>query len=386
MNDQTTGSDLPENADDLPELSDETIARIEDAVFAEIAAVPAPARRAAAKARDRRRGWLTAGGIAAAFVVGVLVTPPILGAVGGASSITADGVSTSDGSVADSAPSVPDEPLTGLTAESAPDAVRSSDVNGAALPGAADAGSGREIIATAQATVQVQNIPEAAAAIAALAEKHGGYVESTEIGKSVAVDGSSEPAPMPADSAYGWISIRVPSSDLPKVIAALDDTGEVLSSSTSKQDVTSVAIDLQARVDSAKASVERLTQLMSQSGSVSELIEAEVALTDRQAQLESYEQQLAALDDQVAMSSLQVQLTKATAPTTADPAGFGDGLMAGWNGLVVSLNALVIALGFILPWLAIAGAVVLIVWLIRRARRSRRRTQAASQAEAVDEA
>ena len=369
--------------DDLPDLSDETIARIEESVFAEIASESAPARPAAAKSRARRRGWLTAGGIAAAFVVGVLVTPPILGAVGGASSVTADGSSISGGSVADSAPASP-ERITGVTPESLPDGALSSDVNGAALPGTAVADGGRDIIASAQATVQVKSIPDAAAEIAALAEDNGGYVESTEIGKAIIVDGTSESAP--ADSAYGWVSIRVPSADLADVIVALGDSGEVLSSSTSKQDVTSVSIDLQARVDSTKASVERLTELMAQSGTVSELIEAEVALTDRQAQLESYEQQLAALDDQVAMSSLQVQLTKATAPTTADPAGFGDGLLAGWNGLVVSLNALVIALGFILPWLAIAGVVVLIVWLVRRARRNRRAVRVTSEPTTDDAA
>ena len=375
MNDKTSGSDLPA-------LSDEAIARIEDAVFAEIASERAPARPAEAKSRARRRRWLTGGGIAAAFVVGVLVTPPILGAVGGGTSVTAEGIGFSSGTVADSAPSSP-ERLTGVAPESLSDGgAVSSDANAATLPGAADAESGREIIATAQATVQVKSIPEAATAIAALAEEHGGYVESTEIGKSVPLDGRTDPATDTADSAVG---ISVPSADLPDVIAALADTGEVLSSSTSKQDVTSAAIDLRARVDSTKASVERLTQLMAQSGSVSELIEAEVALTDRQAQLESYEQQLAALDDQVAMSSLQVQLTKASAPTTADPAGFGDGLLAGWNGLVVSLNALVIALGFILPWLALAGVVVLLVWLLRRTRRNRRDAAGSSSGTSVEE-
>lgn len=367
MNDQTA-------PDDLPALSDETIARIEESVFAEIASERAPARPAEVKARARRRRWLTGGGIAAAFVVGVLVTPPILGSVTGSSMSTADGWSMSGGSVAESGGSVAESDdagrITGVTPQSLPDGAMSSDMSGAILPGTEVADGDREIIANAQATVQVKSIPEAAAAIAALAEEHGGYVENTEIGKSVSMDGTSEPAP--ADSAYGWIGIRVPSADLPAVIAALADTGDVLSSSTSKQDVTSISIDLQARVDSAKASVERLTELMSQSASVSELIEAEVALTDRQAQLESYEQQLESLQDQVAMSSLQVQLTREVSPTTADPAGFGDGLLSGWNGLVVSLNALVIAVGFLLPWLAVAGVIVLIVWLIRRARRNRR--------------
>lgn len=360
MTDQT-----PRN--DLPDLSDESIARMEDAVFAEITAERAPVSAAAVRSRTRRRRWLTGGGIAAAFVIGVLVTPPILGAVGGSGSVTAEGLSMSGGDGMDSSSSSPDR-----MAQSAPESLLGAVSDAAVTGEEAD----REIIATAQATVQVQSIPDAATTIAALAEEHGGYVESTEIGKSIAIDGTSAPAP--ADSAYGWISVRVPSADLTDVIAALGDVGEVLSSSTSKQDVTSVSIDLQARVDSTRASVERLTELMAQSGSVSELIEAEVALTDRQAQLESYEQQLEALQDQVAMSSLQVQLTRETAPTSADPAGFTDGLLAGWNGLVVSLNALVIAVGFILPWLAIAGVIVLIVWLIRRARRSRRAERASA--------
>ncbi len=80
-----------------------------------------------------------------------------------------------------------------------------------------------------------------------------------------------------------------------------------------------------------------------------------------------------------------MQLTKASAPTTADPAGFGDGLLAGWNGLVVSLNALVIALGFILPWLALAGVVVLLVWLLRRTRRNRRDAAGSSSGTSVEE-
>lgn len=362
MNDHPT-------TEELPELSDETIARIETSVFSAIAQERAPAPPAELRARARCRRWLTGGGIAAAFVIGVLVTPPILGAVGGSGSMTA--ADQSGGSVAESAPGSPDR-----GAEIAPGAVVDGSADSSVQTDVDD--GDREIIATANATLQVESIPDAADAIAALAEERGGYVETTEIGKAVAIDDTSEPAP--ADSGYGWISIRVPSTDLTDVIAELDETGDVLSSSISKQDVTSVAIDLRARVDATKASVQRLTELMTQSGSVSELIEAEVALTDRQAQLESYEQQLAALEDQVAMSSLQVELTRAAAPTTADPAGFGDGLLAGWNGLVVSLNALVIAVGFVLPWLAVAGIVVLIVWLIRRARR-RRRDAATSTAQ-----
>jgi len=73
----------------------------------------------------------------------------------------------------------------------------------------------------------------------------------------------------------------------------------------------------------------------------------------------------------VAMSSLQVQLAPETSATTPEPDGFGAGLLAGWNGLIVSLNALVVTIGFLLPWLVIAGGVFVIIWLVRRARRNR---------------
>lgn len=358
MNDQTP-------IEELPELSDEAIARMENSVFAQIAEERAPVARAATRSRVRRRRWLTGAGIAAAFAVGVMVTPPILGAVGSGSVMsTAESSDMSGGSVADSGAGSIDR-STDVASDASGDVTAPSG-----LMGAESGDADREIITTANVTLQVKDIPDAAAAVTALAEKHGGYVESTQVGKDMALDDTSAPAP--ADQGYGWISVRVPSADLTDVIGELGDSGDVLSSSISKQDVTATAIDLRARVDATKASVQRLTELMAQSGSVSELIEAEVALTDRQAQLESWEQQLAAVEDQVAMSTLQVELTRAAAPTTADPAGFTDGVLAGWNGLVVSLNALVIAVGFILPWLGVAAVVALIVWLIRRARRARR--------------
>ncbi|MBT2485668.1 MULTISPECIES: DUF4349 domain-containing protein [unclassified Microbacterium] len=370
MNDKT--SDNRARTDELPELPDDTIERIETAVFAQIAAERAPVRAAGDRARRRRRRWFTGLGVAAAFVVGVLVTPPILGVMGGGSaSSTAESVDMSGGGPADT------------SAEIAPGAAgaESADSSGQVTTDIDE--SSREIIATANATLQVDDVQAATAAITQLAEDRGGYVESVEVGRATVSDEASDSMPAaPVDSDYGRITVRIPSDDLPDAITALGESGEVLSSSISRQDVTSVAIDLRARADATRASVERLTALMAQSGSVSELIEAEVALTERQAQLESYEQQLAALEDQVAMSTLQVDLTRSAAPTAADPAGFSDGLLAGWNGLVVSLNALVIALGFVLPWLVIAGAVALVIWLVRRARRARRAVPRHSDAEA----
>lgn len=349
----------------LPTLSAESIDRMEAAVFAEIARErhTASPKRAA---HPRRRAWLTAGGVAAAFTAGVLVTPPILATVTASTSYDSASVTPA------SAPMGGDEGrLSGAMEDM-----------GMAEAGAADSSfqsgdgmEGRDILASGYATVRVTEVAAAATKVQALADALGGYVESTNIGEQLynAVDTSM---PVPPGGDYGWVSIRVPADVLSKAMADLSTVGEVQQTSVSRTDVTSTAIDLRARVEATRASVERLTELMAQSGSVSELIDAEVALSDRQAQLESWEQQLKALEDQVAMSSLSVELQRTPPATTADATGFGDGLLAGWNGLIVSLNALVIAAGFILPWLGVAAVIVLIIWLIVRARRRRTGTQA----------
>ena len=166
--------------------------------------------------------------------------------------------------------------------------------------------------------------------------------------------------------------MRVPVRSSPPRSSELSSFGEVTASSIDRQDVTEQTVDLQARVDASQASVDRLTELMSQATSVADLIAAESALADRQATLESDQAQLKSLESMVDMSSLTVSLQPVTEPVKADGAGFLDGLIAGWNGLVATLNGIVIALGFMIPWLVVLGVAGLVVWFIVRLVRRRR--------------
>lgn len=343
----------------LPELSAESIARIEADVFDRISEESAP-RATSRRSSSRRRAWLTGAGVAAAFVVGVMVTPPLL--------LGSLNISSEAGSASRPQSNVAE-------VGSAEHSVTDSAIDAGATTAVADAV--REVITSASVSLQVDSVDVARSAVEELAAQHGGYVESSQMGGA---DTYSSPETTTEESTYGWLTLRVPSANLTAVIDALGDHGVVLSSSLSGQDVTSEATDLRARIGALEASVTRLTELMSQSGSVSELIEAEVALTERQAELDSYRQQLAALDNQVAMSTLQVDFSLKDSATDADPGGFGQGLLAGWNGLVASLNALIIVLGFVLPWLVVAGVVVVVVTAIRASIR-RKRERARGQAE-----
>ncbi len=381
----TTQDALDRNA--LPDLSEETITRIENGVFDEI--------RADRRRRSGRRGrvWAGVGAAAGVIVVAALVGPSLAGGLGGTA-----GAANEAGQ-----PAIP-QPLIGQVQEGdmalVPESADGTKFEGSALDGATtggsaengaaggavggDAGSGtRELIASGSLSLRVNDIDASAAAIADAAEARGGYVESLNVGTSgMIMDGNSTTIPAAPNGA--WVQVRVPADQLTATMDELAQLGEVTASNVSRQDVTDQAVDLRARITSAEASVARLTELMSQSASLADLIAAESALAERQATLESYQQQLEMLENQVSMSSLSVDLTLDQETVEADPAGFGDGLLAGWNGLVATLNGIVIGLGFLLPWIVVVAVAAVIVWAIRRGVRGRRARRAEQRArEAV---
>lgn len=351
----------------LPDLSADRIDEIEAALFAGIAKERSSRRRSA-----RGRVWLGVGAAAAVVVVATVISPMVVGGLG--RSASGSPVSLQDDSGRELAPQSASD-AGGVAV--APQSIAADSAAGGAVPDTT-----REVVERATAGIRVDDIAAAVRQIGQAAVALGGYVESSTVGQSDVVaplegiDGKSIGiVPMPSSLDGGSVTVRVPADQLAPLVDQLADVGEVTASSTDRQDVTDQAIDLRARIDAAQASVTRLTQLMSQAASVADLITAESALADRQATLESYQQQLASLEQQVDLSSLSVSLTRTTAPVQADPAGFGDGLAAGWNGLVATFNGIVVGLGFLLPWLVVAAVIVLLGWwIVRRIRRPREPT------------
>jgi len=379
---ETPVADEPrEDPSGLPPLDDDTIERIESQVFAGIA------HDRTAQVARRSRWWISGAAAAAVVVVAMAIAPMVVPLVSGGSGSATD--------EAGSAPVVAPEAVGGDSGPAVDGARDMAELDASSVP-LVDVATSRDIITTASATLVVEDVTQAASDIAASAEAHGGYVESMSIGQTgvvypvdpngVVYD-STYPNPYPSPDG-AWITVRVPSDELSTMVDELSGLGEVTASTVNRQDVTEQTVDLQARIDAAQASVDRLLELMSQAGSLSDLIAAEGALAERQATLESYQQQLESLESQIQMSTLSVTLVPESEPVEADPAGFTDGLAAGWNGLVAALNGIVIALGFLIPWLAVAAVVALIVWgvirLVKRRRAARRAARPVERVEPVD--
>ncbi|WP_067162731.1 DUF4349 domain-containing protein [Microbacterium sp. TNHR37B] len=359
------------NADDteLPPLSDARVREIEESLLATIHEEGRRDSRPKAHPVRRRRRWVAGATAAAAVVVAAAVIAPslpgLLGRNATAGSAPAGGVvglQQAEGGRDLSGQTAP-HPVAPVTGDQG---VNTHD---------------REIIATATASVVVDDARAAADAIGKDAVARGGYVEAMSLGSGGTLPMRDGEGFVPEGGAMAvsdaWITVRVPAAQLTEATTALGTLGEVTSSQVDRRDVTSEAVDLRARVSALEASVDRLTTLISQADSTADLLAAEEALSSRQADLESLQQQLTQLEDQVGMSSLTVSLTTPAPAVTPDPAGFGDGVAAGWNGLLVALNALVVAVGFLLPWLGLIALAILVVWLIRRRRGGRARARVA---------
>lgn len=184
--------------------------------------------------------------------------------------------------------------------------------------------------------------------------------------------------------------VRIPATDTDAFIDGLSDLGEITEVSTNRDDVTLQWQDLDARITALRASVGRLRDLMARAANTADLIAAEEALADRQAELDSLTGQRRYLDDQISLSTLTVDIRSTAEQTIEDgPANFWGGVVDGWNSLLGWLKGAVVFIGQVLPWLvflALLGAIVgAVVGLARRLGGARARATVARNSTARTE-
>lgn len=221
-----------------------------------------------------------------------------------------------------------------------------------------DAGD-RSIVTTGYLYLTVEAPLDAAADAVAIVERVGGRV-----------DGRQEYAPREtsysSDAGGAELLLRIPAARLTATLEELEELGEVEELQLSSTDISREVQDIDARVEALRASITRLLALQGQAGTVEDLIALETAISDRQAQLESYEAQQRLLADQVSLSTITLVLGSPEVAPPNEPDTFLTGLVTGWEALVGFGSVLLVIAGVLLPWLVALGLIGLIVLLIVR--------------------
>lgn len=223
----------------------------------------------------------------------------------------------------------------------------------------ADSGAddGRQVVTTGSLTVAVDDPLSAADEATRIAAAVGGRV-----------DHRSERPEVEGTPASASLTLRVPADRVADVLDDLEALGEPRDLALERQDVTLTVRDLDARIQALEVSIARLADLMGAATSTGDLLEAEAALTERQAELDSLQSQRTYLGEQVALATIRLSLvSRETAPSPA-PGGFWGGLVSGWTALVNTLNRAIEVVGALVPWAIFGALVVAVVLLVRRLR------------------
>ena len=225
-------------------------------------------------------------------------------------------------------------------------------------PGGVDAG--RQIARTASVYVVVPDVAKAAEDLHALAGTLGGVVTT----EALSLPGESDPS-----GGAGTVVLSVPADQLDAALVQIAALGKETSRKIDSTDVTEQVADVDARIETMRASIARLQELIGKSGSVTEIAAVESQLTQRQADLESLLAQQKSLSQRVATSPITIELRT---PSTLDQPsgnGFVSALKDGWRSLGTAGRAALVVVGAALPWLALAALVAVPILLIRRHRR-----------------
>ena len=252
---------------------------------------------------------------------------------------------------------------------SAPRAAGLPESGGAALDPIAFAG--RDVVFTAELSVQVDDVASAVTRAEGIVGAAGGLVAGEE---------TSRDPDSPA-AARGRLTLRVPAAAFRSTLAALAELGRPVSQTQSAQDVTEEVTDLDSRLASQRASVERIRALLAEAKVIADIVSIEGELARREAELESLQARRARLTDLTTLSTITATFTgPGVDPVVAAGeqgflAGFGDG----WAAFKAVVVVMLTVLGAVLPFVLVGAVIGLPLLVLRR----RRHTVAAEPAERV---
>lgn len=220
----------------------------------------------------------------------------------------------------------------------------------------------RKLARTASMTVRTRDVDDAAADARQIAVTAGGYVSSER-----------------SDEESAMLTLVVPSEQLDALLDDVESLGKRTERRLTVQDVTDQIVDVDSRVASQRASVERMRQLFERAESVADLVTIERELALREAELESLLARQDALRGMIAMAPISLTLFEKHDKNgdRDDGHSFLGGLAAGWGAFTTFLGATAEALGAALPFLALAGVLAALALLARRRRRHARSGAAA---------
>jgi hypothetical protein len=168
-------------------------------------------------------------------------------------------------------------------------------------------------------------------------------------------------------------TLRVPSDKMADTLARLRALGQVTQDTQGSQDVTDQIVDLDARLASARATEQRLIELLrNRTGRLSDVLEVERELTRVRLDIERLVAEKTNVSGRVSYATIQIEIREERKAAIDGPLSFATRIrIAAADGLEAALDSLAGLVLLILragPLLALWGAVLAAIWILSRRR------------------
>ncbi len=247
------------------------------------------------------------------------------------------------------------------TGESGQQGQQQAPLDSAASAQASSQAIERKIIRNAEITIETDSPNEGQRKIAAIAEKHGGFVVISESRQN---DARSQTAPASVVN----VIVRVPAQKFSSAIEEVRGVGgRILHEKISGQDVTEEYIDLEARIRTKRALEAQFLEIMKQARKVSDALEVQTQLADVRAEIERLEGRRRFLENQSALSTINITLHTPAPVVAATTRGFFHDLKAAFgDGVDTGAEIILGVIRFVIVMIPVALFILLPVWLVFR--------------------
>lgn len=241
----------------------------------------------------------------------------------------------------------------------------SADADGVMLMAAkstADTQQEAKIIRTIDYTIKTRAFDTDYEKIQQMAAECGGRVESLNVSGDV----------LSGETRYAHFTLRIPAEKLEAFLGSAKTVGAATSYSEYTQDVSETYYDIEARLATQQAKMERLNELLSQATSMSDLIEIESAISDTQYQIDRYLGQLNGYDSRINYSYVYVSLQEITDADAAElpDVSLGERIVnavkESVKGMGEFAEAAAVFVIAALPWCAVLAVAVIVIKVIRK--------------------
>ena len=156
---------------------------------------------------------------------------------------------------------------------------------------------GRDIVYTAVIGVEVNDVADATREASRIIQRFGGLLFGQQ------TTGGTEPRTT--------LVFRVLPEDFSEALDALGSIGTIRDQRVSADDVTERVVDLESRINTAEASVERLRGLLENATNIGDIADLENQLLQRETNLDTLRGQLRTVQDQVDLATITLNITQA---------------------------------------------------------------------------